>query len=197
LDEHEGSAWLTVVPFWMRNVAHRYAPLIGQLSTFPELNVRTYVTLDERPGVWFLSLDAPHRAVVWFARRFFHMPYARASIDASGQASSFRFRSRRPGPVSAAFSATYQPRAERFRSTPGTLAHFLTERYCFYARAPRGTLHRVEVHHRPWVLQPATATVDAGALLASHRLTLSATPDLLHFSQGVDVVAWPGVATGR
>ena len=58
VDTYKGKAWLGVVPFSMRGVRPRFLPAVPGLSSFPELNLRTYV-VDKRgrPGVWFYSLD--------------------------------------------------------------------------------------------------------------------------------------------
>src|SRR4051794_22172166 len=58
LDLFDGAAWLGVVPFRMANTRLRVLPPMPGTSAFPELNVRTYVTRDGKPGVWFFSLDA-------------------------------------------------------------------------------------------------------------------------------------------
>ena len=86
LDLFEGTAWLGIVAFDMSNVAPRFVPALPWLSAFPEINVRTYVRVDDRPGVYFFSLDATNPVAVWFARRFFHLPYHTAAIDTSGMA---------------------------------------------------------------------------------------------------------------
>ncbi|HUC93031.1 MAG TPA: DUF2071 domain-containing protein [Paenibacillus sp.] len=38
---------------------------------------------------------------------------------------------------------------------PGTLLHWLTERYCMYASDKKGNIHIVDIHHLPWPLQQA------------------------------------------
>jgi uncharacterized protein YqjF (DUF2071 family) len=53
LDVWDGRAWIGVVPFRMTNVAPRGVRLPAVVSAFPELNVRTYVTHREKPGVYF------------------------------------------------------------------------------------------------------------------------------------------------
>ena len=53
LDTFAGRAWVGVVPFRMADVAPRWVPALPWVSAFPELNVRTYVTCDGKPGVWF------------------------------------------------------------------------------------------------------------------------------------------------
>ena len=108
------------------------------ISAFPELNVRTYVTLGGKPGVWFLSLDAANRLAVW----------------------------------------------------AGSVEHWLTERYCLYAKAPDGSLWRNDVHHQPWPLQSAAASIERNTLLESHGIVVREPPTLLHFARRLDVVVW-------
>jgi uncharacterized protein YqjF (DUF2071 family) len=50
LEEADGSAWVSVVPFRMCNVRPRYLPAIGPFSNFAELNIRTYVRAEGKPG---------------------------------------------------------------------------------------------------------------------------------------------------
>src|SRR5258708_31233788 len=57
LDIFDGRCWVGVVPFRMSGIHGHYLPSIPGLSRFPELNVRTYVTLGGKPGVYFFSLD--------------------------------------------------------------------------------------------------------------------------------------------
>src|SRR5215217_8155417 len=64
LDTFDGAAWIGVVPFHMTNVAPRGTPALPWLSHLPELNVRTYVRVGDRPGVYFFSLDAARAVAV-------------------------------------------------------------------------------------------------------------------------------------
>lgn len=80
LDTFDGSAWLGIVPFRMSGVRPRFLPSVPWLSAFPELNVRTYVTLDNKPGVWFFSLDAGNPIAVQIARSWFKLPYFNADM---------------------------------------------------------------------------------------------------------------------
>ena len=86
--------------------------------------------------------------------------------------------------------ARYRPTLPVYAATPGTLEHWLTERYCLYAGSPRGALYRTEVHHRPWPLQRAAADFDANTISAAGGLPVSGPPVLLHFARRIDVVIW-------
>src|SRR5690348_8078357 len=74
LDLFEGQCWVGVIPFHMSGVRARLLPPVPGLSRFPELNVRTYVTLQNKPGVFFFSLDATNLPAVCAARIFYHLP---------------------------------------------------------------------------------------------------------------------------
>ena len=75
VDTYDGRAWLGVVPFDMKGVTPRHVPRFKPLTDFPEINVRTYVIKDGKPGVWFYSLDVTSPLPVSVARRFFLLPY--------------------------------------------------------------------------------------------------------------------------
>jgi len=64
-DLWEGRAWVGVTPFEVTSLRPRLMPRVAR---FPEINVRTYVTFDGKPGIWFLSLDAASRPAVFAAR---------------------------------------------------------------------------------------------------------------------------------
>jgi uncharacterized protein len=55
IDTYEGTAYVGIVPFHMTGIRLRGLPPIPFTDRFPELNVRTYVTLDGKPGVYFFS----------------------------------------------------------------------------------------------------------------------------------------------
>ncbi len=198
LETFEGQAWLGVVPFRMENVKPRFLPAVPWLSAFPELNLRTYVRLAGRsqaakPGVWFFSLDAGNPVAVEVARSGFHLPYfnARMGLQYEGQ-NWVRYTSQRiDGRAQpTALKALYRPTGSVYLSRPGTLEHWLTERYCLYAADPRGQLYRGEIHHLPWPLQPAEAQFDLNTLALPIGLALNSQATCLHFVKRIDVVAW-------
>jgi uncharacterized protein YqjF (DUF2071 family) len=171
----------------MEGVMRRPWPDVPWVSAFPELNVRIYVERDGKPGVWFLSLDATNPLAVWAARRYFHLPYFRAAMSVTPRSDRIQYKLRRNG---AEFTASYRPVSYACKAGPGTLEHWLTERYCLYARAPDGSLWRNEVHHLPWPLQAAEADIGSNTMFEFHGLKVEGPPPLLHFSKRLDVVMW-------
>jgi uncharacterized protein YqjF (DUF2071 family) len=192
LDTFEGRAFVGVVPFRMSGVRLRWLPPLPGASAFPELNVRTYVIHEERPGVYFFSLDAASGLAVAVARTWFHLPYFRARMSCAAQDGGIRYASARThrGAPAAALRARYRPLGDAAPAAPGTLAQWLTERYCLYSVDGRGRAWRGEIHHAPWPLQPAEAEFESNRMAEPLGLTLSGAP-LLHFARRLDVVAWP------
>lgn len=195
LDTFDGEAWLGVVPFRMSGVRGRCMPRLPGANAFAELNLRTYVKVGDKPGVWFFSLDAEHRLAVRTARFTFALPYYDADMVCRAEGSAVVYRSDRThaGAVPANFEGSYGPDGDVFRSRPGTLEHWLTERYCLYA-SRRGRLLRGDIHHEPWPLQPAWLNLTELKMTSQIGVTIGGEP-LLHFARSIDVVAW--LPTGK
>ena len=154
------------------------------------MNLRLYVTCDGRPGIWFMSLDAARLAAVWAARRFTFLPYHLAAMSVERQDGTIHYRSLRSDQSGVAFEARYRPTGPVEAARRGTLAHFLTERYCLYAQDPRGAWYRLEIQHQPWPLQPAVADIEVNLVGERQGIRLEGPPPLLHFSRRLDVVGW-------
>ena len=183
LDRHDGEAWLGITPFRVSALRLRGLPPVPVLSSFPEVNARTYVTYQEKPGIWFFSLDAASPWAVGAARRTYHLPYHHARITDRRRGERIDYRSEREGAV---LDVEYRPTGAPSPPRPGALEHFLTERYCLYTEY-RGRLERADIHHRPWPLQTAEADVRENTLAP---IALDGDP-LLHYSERQDVVIWP------
>ncbi len=197
VDTYDGSAWISIVPFRMSGIRPRRLPGLPWLSAFPELNVRTYVTAPQafglKPGVFFFSLDAANPAAVAIARRVYHLPYYRARMSLQDTPHDIRYASLRThsNAAPARFEATYAPTGGIQPAQPGTIAHWLAERYCLYTTDSSGRPYRAEIHHAPWPLQPAEAEFAANTVAAAGGVTLPDAAPLLHFARRVDVRVWP------
>lgn len=193
LDAFDGSAWLGVVPFRMMGVRPRLFPAVPALSDFPEINLRTYVTADGKPGVWFFSLDAHNKLAVRLARATFSLPYFDASMSSEVEGEWVRYASTRThrGAAPARFSGSYRSLGGRFDSSPGTLENFLTERYCLYSADGKGRARRGEIQHEMWPLESAEVEVEELDMTSQIGVTLPDTEPVLHFARRLDVLAWP------
>ncbi len=184
VDTFDGTAWIGLVPFDMRDVTLRRLPAFPPVSNFPELNVRTYVKHRGKPGVWFFSLDVPNPIAVWIARRFFHLPYYRAAMRSERQGDAVAYLSER---ADYRFDARYAPRSGQ-RVADTSFARWATERYCLYGQAPQGQLYCGEIHHAPWPLVPAELEISTNSYLDDYSLG-PRHPEVL-FSRELHVVVW-------
>ncbi len=192
LDSRDGMAWVGVVPFLMSNIAPRLCPPISGLSRLLELNVRTYVTVGGKPGVWFFSLDAASRVAVRVARLTFNLPYmdAKMAMD-QAQHDTIEYQSKRThrGEPSAEYDASYSAAGEFFEAKPGSLEYWLTARYCLYSANRSGRIFRGEIDHPPWSLAPATYTERINTMGKPFGFKFQGEPHLL-YAKPVDVRAW-------
>jgi len=192
LDRWEGEAWVGVVPFRMSGVRPRLFPALPGLSAFPELNVRTYVRVEDKPGVYFFSLDAANPIAVAVARSLFHLPYFRARMSCQTEGEAIRYASQRThtGAPPAELRGSYAPTGPVYQVEAGSLEAWLIERYCLYSVDKRGRIYRGEIHHAPWPIQQAEATFERNSVAQAAGIGLPDSPPLLHFARRLDVLAW-------
>jgi uncharacterized protein len=193
IDRFDNQAWLGIVPFYMTNVAPRFVPALPWVSSFAEMNVRTYVTVGGKPGVFFFSLDAANPVAVGAARTLLRLPYFTASMQVETRDGYVHYASRRLSSegTAAQFVGRYRPAGSVVSPKPGTLEHFLTERYCLYAVDHGNRPYRLEIHHPPWPLQSADAEISTNTMAEAAGLRLPSMAPVLHFSKRQDMVAWP------
>lgn len=195
VDTYDGTAWLGLVPFQMFDVRPWWSPPVWGVSSFPETNVRTYVHFRDRdPGVWFFSLDAAKLLAVTLARWGWGLNYhwSRMSVLRDGPRIEYRSRRVASGVVCNADIEVGAPYASGLASeecriaAPGTLEHFLIERYLLYSTR-FGYLYQGQVHHRPYPLHHVQLlNLDQG-LLVANRILVGHNPCHVLYSPGVSV----------
>jgi uncharacterized protein YqjF (DUF2071 family) len=215
IDTFENQAWIGVVPFTMWGIRASFLPPIPGTSAFHELNVRTYVHLNEIPGVWFFSLDAAHRLAVWGARTFYYLPYFNAEMHLEQQGDEIEYSSKRTDAET--YSGFFEKEREVFPdlniselqvlpraslsmkwnigeafpvSTPGSIGFFLTERYCLYS-VHHNRIYRSRIFHEPWSLRRAKVCSCASTMIQSLGIPQPAGEPLLHYAEAIDVNVWP------
>ena len=162
-------------------------------STFPEVNLRTYVRFGDETGVFFFSIDAASWLGSLAARLVFHLPYFRARIQLSDQQGGFRMvssRRSRGSSTPADLTISYQPRGPLAAPPPGSLEHFLLERYASFAPASPRHLYRGPILHSDWQVQEADADLTAATLITAAGLAPPKNA-VCHFSPGVDTHVCP------
>ena len=190
LETWDGAAWIGLVPFTMSNVRLRPLPPLPGSHAFAEVNVRTYVRVGGRSGIWFFSLDAASRSAVEAARLSLGLPYLHARFDVRRADEGLDYRTcrvddrARAGELAIRYRPTGSPDA---RVDPFTA--WLTARFSMFSQRA-GMLLRTDIVHPPWPLAPAAAEIERESLVASHGITRPHGEPVLHFARRLDVRAW-------
>lgn len=187
LDLFEGKAWVSVVAFTMQKIRPRHLPFFKPISDFHEINVRTYVTKNNKPGVYFINIEAQKAVSVFLSRNISGLPYEKAVMHRKEQPALCIYTSSNL-PKKFHLHAEYEITKKDITKTPLDL--FLTERYCLYVPV-QNQFYRYNIHHVAWPLQAVTIHKLTLQYQIGHFWVNSNTPPLLsHYSEGVKVVAW-------
>jgi uncharacterized protein YqjF (DUF2071 family) len=200
LDSFEGRSFVGLIPFDIPEMRPlRPLPPPPTAGRFLETNLRTYVRFQGTPGVWFFSLEAGSTLAVLGARAGYGLPYFRADMRwrREGDRVSYHSARRWPPPRPAALELEYEIGPPIGPAAPGTLEHFLVERYVLFARHPILGLVEGRVRHQPYPLRQARVVRLEESLLAAAGITARGprTPDW--FSDGVDVDIFPPRPLGK
>jgi uncharacterized protein YqjF (DUF2071 family) len=181
LDLFDGKAWISLVAFSIKRLRPRYLPSISLLSDFHEINLRTYVLRNGKPGIYFLSIEAQKLGSTLMAKLITGLPYMKSDImrkenlyQSRNTKKDFRLQFR------------YEP-------LPGIieknrLEKWLTERYCLFQELS-GRIYSHDIHHKEWPLQ--SVKIDSLNLRYKFKeLLIDSKAELYHYSEGVQVPTW-------
>ncbi len=191
LDTFDGSAWVTMVAMHATDVHFRGLPPIPGMNSFRELNLRTYVNFNQKPGVFFLSIECAAAVVDWMSDHLFHYPYLRACAVGMSHDRCFRLATERTqaDKPPAAFWGSFRPFGEAHPPAPGNLEHFLLERYSsFFVKD--GAIHRADILHPEWLLQSAEANIELNTIPSAAGLDLPLKPFHTAFVERTDTFVW-------
>jgi uncharacterized protein YqjF (DUF2071 family) len=195
IDTFDGSAWVSIVPFRAGNMRLRWLPQIPGQADFHELNFRTYVRLDETRAVYFLSLDCPGALASLVGSKLFGLPFKDATMRIERRDDGYRVESRRTmrGEPPAEFVASYLPHGEAVTPRPGSLEDFLTARLSLFVVGRTGQLHRGDIWHGPWLLQPVDVQIESNTIARAVGITLPDAPPHAAFAAHTDSLVYPPV----
>ena len=189
VDTFQDRAYVGLIALSMPEVRPRWLPSMPALTRLHALNLRTYVQRDGRePGVWFFSLDTSHPLVVIAGRLGWRLPYHVAAIRRQQEGRTLAFRSERrwPGPTPAQLTVRCRVGSPLGTARPGTLEHFLVERYLLYADFGARGLRVGQVHHPPFALYRAAVEALDETMLHAAGLDVPRAEPLAHYCPGVD-----------
>ncbi len=181
IDMFDNVAWVSIVAFTMEKIRPRFIPAFAPISDFDEINLRTYVTKNGKPGVYFLSIEAGKFCSAILAKSLSGLPYEKSIIIRKANSYQANHPKR-----NFSLLADYSIGMEVKQKT--ALDLFLTERYCLYLKENK-QLSRFEIQHLPWKInQIEFEFLEINYQLG--QLKIDSKPALVHYSEGVQVVAW-------
>jgi uncharacterized protein len=217
LDTFEHQAYISVLPFRISGVRIRMSPPIPGATEMLQINIRTYVKRDDKPGIYFFALDTDHLPTVWLTQLTLGLPYHHARISLKnrfkGYISTVECISQRLDTAASnlypkgkqtvhkgkqsredgALHVSYYPSSDARQAKVDSLEHWLTERYCMYT-VHAGKLLRLDIHHHPWSLQTANAEFHRQSLLTPMQnklgFDLPVTPSLVEYAERIEALMW-------
>lgn len=182
LDLFENEAWISLVPFTMQKISPAGIPPVAFLSDFHEINLRTYVVAEGKPGVYFINIEAQKHLSVWIAKNLSGLPYEKARI----QRDEKTYLSGNPVK---GFHLDVEFEVKAFLQSKTKLDLWLSERYCLYLDH-RQKLYRYEIQHLEWQI----AEMELKKVTTDYQISgfsfRDRVPDLIRYSPGVKVLAW-------
>jgi uncharacterized protein len=181
LDTFDGVVYVSLVAFTMQEIRVRNSPAVKFISDFDEINIRTYIDNDNRKGVYFLNIEAGKQLSALIAKTLSGLPYGKSNIQRTNK----NYKSTN---IQKNFNLDTEFEVKKRLTEKGTLDNWLTERYCLYFDKAE-TIYRYDVHHKEWEIK----NVDIKRLIVNYKIGdiyLTNQPDLIHYSDGVKVIAW-------
>jgi uncharacterized protein YqjF (DUF2071 family) len=182
LDTYDQEAWISVVAFTVKNMRLKYVPPLPYLSRFNEVNLRTYVIKDGKPGIYFISIETNKIPVALMANILIGLDYKKAKVKRSMN----RYRVKK-SEENNFLDMKYLSLTAIHEKTP--LETWLTERYCAYEKI-NNRLYRFNIHHLPWTLKNIKVRSLTINYSKDNLAVRSIVPDLRHFSPLQKVLLW-------
>ena len=185
LDEFEGEFYVSLVAFRMQKIRPKNLPSVNFISDFEEINLRTYVVKDGKAGVYFMNIEAENYLSAWVARKLSGLPYEKSKISRIGN--QFNSTNKLKN-----FKLHAEFEIREILSEKSHLDKWLTERYCLYLDENE-QLFRFDIHHREWEIRKVGMKNLDLIYRFKNDYLIDKNPDLVHYSKGVQVIAWQKV----
>nr|WP_106783249.1 DUF2071 domain-containing protein [Lysinibacillus timonensis] len=191
IDTFDETGWVSIVPYLTSSVRVRGIPPIPGISSIPGFNIRTYVNLNGKPGVYFFSIAASNWLTVNMAKMMFKLPYHYLKMDFNKKGDYIHFKSQTFFKNDGRYKWVYRPISEQRLAEKGSLEEWLVERYCLYTVNKKGKPLRSDILHRSWLLHDAEVDYHHNSLLSGVGIEILKNTPIFHYSKKVEVQIWP------
>lgn len=181
LDTYNNMAWVSMVSFEVKSMRLRNLPAFPYISNFEEINIRTYVTRDEIPGIYLFSIETNKFIEVLFSRLFIGLPYQKCQIKRSGNHVQSENKT-----LNHLLDITIDKNTALVNKTG--IDVWLTERHSLYEMCG-SKICRFDIHHKEWDLRNPDVTIH-DIMYEAGKYKISTYPDKIQYSEKIEVVLW-------
>lgn len=185
VDLFDGEAWISISAFTMKQLHPRLLPNLPVVSNFNEVNVRTHVIRNDKPGIYLLNIEANSSIACFVTRLLLGLPYNKTFVKRDEKT----FYKKHKTEENFNFFTNYT--VGKKINEKADLDTFLTDFYCIYLNV-KNKLYMLEVHHIPLELY----NMDLTELKIDYRLgdlALFDLPDKIYYSPNIHVISWKKV----
>lgn len=181
IDLFDEKPWVSLVAFNMEKMRPKNLPYVSAISNFPEINIRTYVKYKGKQGVHFLSIEGAKSLSCKLAKNISELPY-RHSIMKRTRDRFTSFNNKCNDTLEVEYSI------ETLSGKKNEIDLWLTERYALFQNAD-SYINEFEIHHIEWPVKRLNLN-SINVDYPRFQQLINNSPDLTHYSQGVQVIAW-------
>jgi len=181
LDTFNNMAWVSLVAFKVRNMRLRNTPSLPYISNFHEINLRTYVIKDGKPGIYMFSIETDKLIEVLLTRVFIGLPYKKSKMSRTPKKIISRNET-----LNQRLDLTIGRTRPIIEKT--ALDFWLTERHSLYEICGKEVC-RFDIHHKQWEIKNLNVTIN-NILYNAGKYSLSTFPDKIQCADKLDVLLW-------
>jgi uncharacterized protein YqjF (DUF2071 family)/predicted DCC family thiol-disulfide oxidoreductase YuxK len=170
VDLFENKAYLTIAPLTMSNFSLYSCKFLFQ-KQFYECNLRTYVQVGKKTGVYFFSLDADSVLEVFGAKAIFRLNYRYRSMKFSLKKGYYDFSMKNP--LNSKEKTHIRLHISKEKKDPTPLIRFISDRSSYFV-THKNHLFEGIVEHMDWQFHKANVVKVETDLL--DRFEIDATP---------------------
>jgi len=181
IDLFEGKPWISIVAFTMEKIRPKNLPSFPPISDFDEINIRTYVKLNHKTGVYFLSIEGGKFLSCKIAKGISELPYRYSKIKRTQnqyQSCNSEFDDK--------LDIEYTIGKEIKEKSK--LDKWLTERYALFQDTDQ-SINEFEIHHLEWPINEIDLK-KADLNYQRFDKLIKNKPNKIQYSKGVKVIAW-------
>jgi hypothetical protein len=182
IDTFNGHCYVSLVAFTMEKIRPRCLPYVAYISNFDEINLRTYIDNGNKKGVYFLNIEAEKILSTYIAKALSGLPYEKSNIKRTDK--KYKSINSQKG-----YYLDTEFEIKDIIDHKTELDKWLTERYCLYLEKDQESYY-YDIHHKEWTIK----NIEIKQLKLSYKIghidLCKKQPNLVHYSDGVKVIAW-------